>query len=92
MENNCLTDRSSLLWEIDKVSFAVNDLTLYLDTHPSCSEALSNFKEASQKRSELMKQYADAYGPLTIDCIWQLNQKGGWSWQDTPAPWEGGID
>ena len=44
--------RSALLHEIDKVSFAVNDLTLYLDTHPDCQEGLARFqKEAASSPS-----------------------------------------
>lgn len=84
-------DRSSLLHEIDKVSFAVNDLTLYLDTHPDCAEGLLRFQKEAEKRKELMKAYAKAYGPLTADCICDLEKPDRWQLQDGPAPWEGGI-
>lgn len=83
--------RSSLLHEIDKVSFAVNDLTLYLDTHPDCREGLLRFQKEAEKRSELMKEYAKAYGPLTADCSCALEEPDHWQLQDGPAPWEGGI-
>ncbi len=84
-------DRSSLLHEIDKVSFAVNDLTLYLDTHPDCAEGLLRFQKEAEKRKELMKAYAKAYGPLTTDCICDLEKTDRWQLQNGPAPWEGGI-
>lgn len=84
-------DRSSLLHEIDKVSFAVNDLTLYLDTHPGCTEGLLRFQKEAEKRKELMKAYAKAYGPLTTDCICDLEKTDRWQLQNGPAPWEGGI-
>lgn len=83
--------RSALLHEIDKVSFAVNDLTLYLDTHPECTEGLLRFQKEATKRKELMKTYAEAYGPLTADCICDLKETKRWQLQDGPAPWEGGI-
>ena len=38
-----MTDRTTLLKEIDEVSFALNDVTLYLDTHPDCADAISYF-------------------------------------------------
>ena len=33
---NCTSKQEALMMEIDQISFAVNDLTLYLDTHPDC--------------------------------------------------------
>lgn len=85
------SNRAALLREIDKISFAVNEFTLFLDTHPDCQEALLAFNSAAKTRKELMKQYADAYGPLTVDCISTGGSADHWSWQDGPAPWEGGI-
>lgn len=82
--------RAFLVRELDKTSFAANDLALFLDTHPDCPEALASFRSASGKRRELLNQYAAAYGPLTTDCICTLAQTDHWSWQDGPAPWEGG--
>ena len=70
--------RSALLHEIDKVSFAVNDLTLYLDTHPDCQEGLARFQKEAARRKELMNQYAKAYGPLTAaaSAIWAAQTAG----------------
>ena len=75
--------RSALLHEIDKVSFAVNDLTLYLDTHPDCQEGLARFQKEAARRK--------AYGPLTAGCVCDLGGADRWSFQDGPAPWEGGM-
>ena len=41
MDNNM--DRMQLMKEIGEASFMVNDLTLYLDTHPTDQEALKAF-------------------------------------------------
>ena len=49
MDNNM--DRMQLMKEIGEASFMVNDLTLYLDTHPTDQEALKA-SEASKKRRE----------------------------------------
>lgn len=46
MDNNM--DRMQLMKEIGEASFMVNDLTLYLDTHPTDQEALKAFSEASK--------------------------------------------
>lgn len=91
MNCNAAPNRAFLLHELDKASFVVNDLALFLDTHPDCPEALGVLRKASKKRKELLSQCAEAYGPLTIDCICALEKTDHWSWQDGPAPWEGGI-
>lgn len=86
-----MTDRITQLKEIDEVSFALYDVTLYLDTHPDCAEGISYFNEMSAKREQLMKKFAADYEPLTVDCI---SKNGGltdhFTWLDGPAPWEGG--
>lgn len=40
---NTMVSQKSLLKYIYEVSFAVNDITLYLDTHPEDEEALQYF-------------------------------------------------
>lgn len=79
-----MSDREKLLKEIDQVSFMVDDLTLYLDTHPAEKEALECFSEAVKRRKELLMEYAKKFEPLIMDCVY-------FSWSDGPLPWEGGI-
>ena len=62
MKTDC--SQKQLLNRIDQVSFAVNDMTLYLDTHPCDEEALTYCHELVQERKKLLKEYAEAYGPL----------------------------
>ena len=97
-----MKDRTTLLKEIGEISFVVNDLTLYLDTHPTDKEALESFSEAMKQRKQLLQQYAKEYEPLTMDCVCpdSNNQSGShtkypaqkhFTWTDGPLPWEGGI-
>ena len=86
-----MRDRTTLLKELDEVSFAINDLTLFLDTHPDCREAIEEFHRLSPRRKELMQQYAETFEPLTVDCAGALPAAGTFSWADGPAPWEGGA-
>lgn len=85
MSQNC--SRCQLLKRIDQISFAVNDMHLYLDTHPCDQKALTYCKELVTERKKLLKEYADAYGPLTIDCTVQ-NSSDSWKWAQQPFPWE----
>ena len=44
-------NRNELLTHINHVSFAVDEVKLYLDTHPCDREALSYFQEMSRQRN-----------------------------------------
>ena len=72
MKTNC--SQKQLLNRIDQVSFAVNDMILYLDTHPCDEKALTYCRELVQERKKLLKEYADAYGPLIIDITDQTEE------------------
>ena len=76
-----------LLQNINEVSFAVDDILLYLDTHPHDEKALSFFQEASARRMKLMNEYAEKYGPLTIDDAAKSSEHS-WKWMEQPFPWE----
>lgn len=80
-----MANRSQLLKEIQEISFVVNDLTLYLDTHPQDANALECFSQAGAKRKELMDSFASQYEPLTIDCVRPTTQ---FTWSDGPLPWD----
>ncbi len=87
-------DREALLGKIQQVSFVLDDLRLYLDTHPEDAEGLSLFKAAGERRKALMKEYARQFSPLTMDCMAEICQEGAggsFCWQKGPAPWEGGC-
>lgn len=94
-----MNDRSTLLKQINEVSFTINDLTLFLDTHPLDLLAMEYFTQNMTQRKQLMKTYADEFGPLTIDCVCtETNNTSGtdtsyagkkhWTWSDGPVPWD----
>ena len=51
-----VADRTQLLEEIQQVGFQVDDLTLYLDTHPLDRDALDAFTQAKNQRYQLMQK------------------------------------
>ena len=59
--------KKELLEWINIVSFAVDDVKLFLDTHQNCTEALEFFDEFKKQRVQALKEYAKYYGPLTLD-------------------------
>lgn len=87
MCRNQISERQQLLNQINEVSFAVDDMLLYLDTHPCDQKALAYANEHIQERRRLMSEYARMYGPLTVmDSIEQCGES--WKWAEQPFPWE----
>lgn len=88
-QENC-ESRQSLLKKISEVSFAVDDLLLYLDTHQEDEKALGLYRENEEKRKKYMAQYAASYGPLTIEDALK-SESCKWQWAQQPFPWEKGV-
>ena len=83
-------DRENLLKQIYEVSFLVNDLTLYLDTHDEDKEAIALFTENNLKRTQLMADFANQYYPLTQACMAKCSSDATkFCWTEGPMPWEG---
>lgn len=82
--------RTQLMQYINQVSFAVDDILLYLDTHPNDQDALSFYHENVAKRIAALNYYAVQYGPLTVDTAHD-NASCSWEWVEQPWPWEGGC-
>lgn len=85
---NIETNRQKMLMDqIRSLAFAVNDLALYLDTHPCDSKALSSQQEYAKKLHDLRQLYQREYGPLTI-----YFPQNSWHWIESPWPWDkGGV-
>ena len=69
------------------VRFAMIELQLYLDMHPSSVEALRTYTEYNARLHELTAQYVRNYGPLSM---YDVSGANGWTWGETPMPHEGG--
>lgn len=81
--------REEMLSKIMEVSFVLDDLTLYLDTHCQDSQAMDLYQKKSQERKDLKQQFAAAFYPLTRDCIMDCKKDKAFCWQEGPMPWEG---
>lgn len=79
--------KEKLLQMLDEHSFAINDILLYLDTHPHCEKGMEFYRKNIKKRKELLVTYAQHYGPLTIDTADDCASRS-WEWVMQPWPWE----
>lgn len=80
--------RQQLYAYITRISFVVNDITLYLDTHPEDTDAISYFNHYKKLREEALREYARLYEPLTVDLA---TPECTFDWASMPLPWEGGA-
>ncbi len=77
--------KEELLSEIQCHEFAINELALYLDTHPEDQRALCLHRKYCNELKPMKDMYQRVYGPLTIN--YPCNK---WRWLEEPWPWEGG--
>ena len=74
-----------VLGELMAMSFALDELALYLDTHREDAEAFSTFKSCAEMYKAAREKYIADHGPLT-----QLDTAGmkSYTWLNDPWPWE----
>ena len=77
------TDNTPLC-ELMALGFAINELGLYLDTHPDDSEALTLYTKYVQLFQEGRSRYESMYGPRQQTAV----TEAGYTWLNDPWPWE----
>ena len=71
---------------LQKISFALVEVVLYLDAYPNNEKAKKYYKELSEERDMLLKALEKAGMPMSAT---NVNVNGGeWSWVKGPWPWE----
>ena len=79
-------NREKLFQCITTTSFVMDDLRLFLDTHPTDQAALDYWDRVQRVRNEAVKEYTMCYGPIYS---YDVDIKNRWTWVDEPWPWEG---
>ena len=80
MENNMTLKR-----KLSAAYFALSEIALYLDTHPTDQIALDYYAQYKAIIMPLTKEYENKYGPLTMD---QFSGGSYWTWIQDPWPWD----
>ena len=80
---------NTALVELMALDFAIDELGLYLTTHPNDQQALELYWSYIRLGREGRAKYEEANGPLLQTDI----TEGGFRWLDDPWPWDkGGND
>lgn len=77
-------EQEKKLYKIMALSFAINDLNLYLDINYNDKEVFKLFKKYVEEKDKLCREYTKEYGPLEITD--PMGNK--FSWIDSPWPWD----
>ena len=81
-------ERDEMLLKIQELTFAVKDLSLYLDVHPNDKEIYEQFKIRVNEMNKLKQDYEMKYGPLSVDFAMSNN----YEWLKNPWPWDKGVN
>lgn len=71
--------------ELQAIGFAVNELALYLDTHPDDQEALDLYRKYQKIYAKGAEEFARRCGPLTHATVVDHET---YTWMNDPWPWE----
>ena len=71
--------------ELQVMAFAIQELALYLDTHPEDMEALELYRTYQRMYHKASMEYGDKCGPLNHGM--PVNSPK-YNWLDDPWPWE----
>lgn len=79
-ENN---GREELINKVMAYKFAINDISLFLDTHPTDERALCLHNDYVKEYDKLKSEYENKYGPLSFE-----TEMDSWQWVTDRWPWE----
>lgn len=80
-----MTNKAMMQKELAQVSFSMDELRLFLDTHPHETEALAAYRMLRKKRDEIIERYEELCGPVNA---YSAGGEKEWNWLKQPWPWE----
>lgn len=78
-------ERESLLCKIRAYDFALTDVGLFLNTHPTCRSAMNYYRKYKKLYEQAVSDYNARFGPLTSK---QVESCECWTWTEAPWPWQ----
>lgn len=78
-------NRMECLKRITALNFALEDLSLYLNTHPTDREAITRYNAFVMEANALKQHYERYYGMISEH---SSQSPCPWAWINEPWPWE----
>jgi len=79
--------KSDLMCKIHELDFALHELGLFLDSHPTNQKAMELVGKYRKRRNELVGLYEENFGPYIVTRK-DVPATGCWKWLQGPWPWE----
>lgn len=83
-------NKKELKRRIFELDFAIHELVLFLDSHPTNHKAMELLCEYRKKRSECVEMYEEHFGDFIVH-VDDVPASGCWQWLKGPWPWENGF-
>lgn len=83
-----MSEQENLMRRLQIQDFAINDINLYLDTHPTDQMALEYYKKYRDLRNQTLESYTKQFGPIIVE---DVDVTDSWTWVESPWPWEGCV-
>ncbi len=80
-----MNERQKLLRRVQVCGFVLDDVRLYLDSHPCDRAALEYYKKYVDLRNKAYQEYTEKFGPLMANDNVNTDR---WCWVEEPWPWE----
>ena len=77
-------EQERMLLRLMALSFALNDLNLYLDLHPEDMANFEQFKKYARELDDLELNYVKKYGPIVVN----ESNSSTFNWIKNPWPWD----
>lgn len=83
-----MTEQQNMMRRLQVQCFVLDDVRLYLDTHPDDRRALEYYQKYRKLKEQTEAEYVKNFGPINS---LQVDSDTRWTWVDTPWPWEGMV-
>lgn len=83
-----MTEREHLMKRVQMFDFILDELNLFLDTHPNNQNALDYFAQYQYLKNEAENQYQMKFGPLRAEDFTGVKY---FDWVKGPWPWESEV-
>ncbi len=80
-----MTERNKYLKRLQICDFTLEEVGLYLDTHPKDKTALEFYEKYLEIQKKIKKEYVSKFGPIQAT---DYDGSDYWKWVDSPWPWE----
>lgn len=80
-----MTNKEKSARKMMMYSFVLDDLILYLDSHPNDQQAMRAFRRYQDMYKKALAEYEAMYGPIEAK---NAPESSDWVWSTTNFPWD----